>query len=423
MRSPDAWQDLTRIESEFFDLEKQVQTGKIADFRQLPPEAFAWHAWDLLPQERVFRFALPFLNQQLARARQTMPEIYASSPRAGTSQPLTTLGDWYSLPILVKDDDPEAGLVGFRGHAGRNPLSLRPTDMSGAGIVFGSGGSLGRATPTFLSLEDREREIQAWQRGHAYHGLLAGDVALYTYNTTHKGGQWMQESLLRHGVHTLLRRQEQTPSDLLELIRQHEVNVLFTVQPPLQSSQNQAKAAGINLYCLVAASLENPHFQGLLLPDKQGHQQIKFIFLGGFPIVSTAIELLTEYLAGVPVATLLGSSEAIPQACSTNPILTPGAACHHNNLHLLQAPHWVELLKQQGNRWVPVQKGETGLLVYSTWAREGTIYLRYAPGDAATLLLSEGECTCGLNSPVIADVHRVGAGEQELLLEYGCAAG
>lgn len=423
MRAPDSWSDLTRIEPSYYGLEKQVLEGDIGDFRQLSPEIFAWHAWDLLPQERLFQFVLPFLKQQLERAHQEMPEIYAAQLQAGSFLQMDSLEDWYSFPVFVKDDNPQMGLIGFRQQATKNPLSLRPQNMIGAGIAFGSGGSRGPATPTFLTLADRDREIQAWRRGHAYHGLVSGDIALYTYNTTHKGGQWMQESLLRHGVHTLLRRPEETPEHLLETIRRYRVNVLFTVQQPLHSNQSQAKAAGINLYSLVAASLENPQFQGLLLPDGQGHQQIKFVFLGGFPIVSTALDLLGEYLANVPTATLLGSSEAIPQACSTNPALTPGAACHLNNLHLLQSPHWVEVVKKHGTRWVPVEKGETGLLVYTTWAREGTIYLRYAPGDSATLLLAEGECECGLHSPVITDVHRVDSGQKELLLEYGCAAG
>jgi phenylacetate-CoA ligase len=423
MRSPDTWSDLTQIEPDYFALEKLVQNGEIADFRRIPPETFGWHAWDLLPQERLFQFVLPFLRQQVRRAAREMPEIYPALAREDTVPRLVSLEDWHSIPVLVKDDHPEAGLSGFRQAAARNPLCLRPKDMSAAGMMFGSGGSLGSPTPTFLTLADRECEIQAWRRGHAYHGLVPGDVALYTYNTTHKGGQWMQESLLHHGVHTLLRRPEETPVDLLETIRRYRVNVLFTVQQPQNASQSQAKAAGVNLYNLIAASLENPQFQGLLVPDAEGKQQIKFIFLGGFPIVSTAIELLNEYLPETPTATLLGSSEAIPQACSTNPSLTPGAACHLNHLHLLQSPHWVEVLKPEGARWVPVQKGETGLLVYTTWAREGTIYLRYAPGDSATLLLSEGECGCGLHSPVITNVHRMDTGQRELLLEYGCAAG
>jgi phenylacetate-coenzyme A ligase PaaK-like adenylate-forming protein len=71
---------------------------------------------------------------------------------------------------------------------------------------------------------------------------------------------------------------------------------------------------------------------------------------------------------------------------------------------------------------VPVQKGEQGLLVFTSWARDGTIWIRYAPGDVATLFLGEGECPCGLRSPVIDDVHRMNPAEQEDLFSAGCAA-
>jgi hypothetical protein len=210
---------------------------------------------------------------------------------------------------------------------------------------------------------------------------------------------------------------------VLENIRRYRVNILFTVQQPYQAMQLQEKAAGINLHSLVQASLEEPDLQGLLVPDDQGRKQIEFLFLGGFEIVPYALDLLDIYLGGTPTATLLGSSEAIPQACSTNPALTPGATCHHNNLHLLQGPHYIEIVKRERGAWVPVRKGEEGLLAYTSFARDGTIWIRYASGDLATLLLEEGECSCGIFTPVITNVHRQTRGDQEDLLLFGCAAG
>jgi hypothetical protein len=47
---------------------------------------------------------------------------------------------------------------------------------------------------------------------------------------------------------------------------------------------------------------------------------------------------------------------------------------------------------------VPVQKGEQGLLVYTSWARDGSIWICYAPGDLATRLLDEGECSSRLSA-------------------------
>lgn len=125
----------------------------------------------------------------------------------------------------------------------------------------------------------------------------------------------------RTSVNVCLRRPEEGPEAVLENIRNYEVNLLFTVQQPYEFLYNQEKASGINLHALVLASLENPQYHGLHLPDENGTVQVQIIFLGGFEIVPYAMELIDTYLPDTPVATLLGSSEAIPQACSTNPRL------------------------------------------------------------------------------------------------------
>jgi phenylacetate-CoA ligase len=423
MRKTSDWKKLLKIEPDFLDLERAILEGGARDYGQIPASAFSLHAWDLIPEARLFDILLPFLKQQLERARLAMPEIYASRLKDIDPGAIQGPDDWYRVPLLVKDDDPQHNLRGFRDLATAKPLVMRPKDCRTASMSFGSGGSAGLHTPTFVSLRDREREVQGWRRGHDYHGLAPGDRALYTYNTTHKGGQWMQESLWAHGVEVQLRRPEEGALQVLENLRKYEANVLFTVQQPYQAMQHQAKAAGINLHTLIMASLEHPHLHGLLIPDKEGHKQIEFVFLGGFEIVPYAMQLVENYLDGTPVATLLGSSEAIPQACSTNPVLTPGGLCHYNHLHLLQGPHYVEVLKAEGQKWVPVEKGEQGLLVYSSWARDGTLWMRYAPGDVATKQLNEGECPCGLYSPVITGVQRKDLQEREKLLVEGCAAG
>lgn len=423
MRKPESWNEVLRIERAFLALEDRIRTGAILDYRQIHPEAFAWHGWDLLSEERLFAMILPFLRSQVARASQSMPGIYAHRLGDLALGEIENLQNWHRVPVLFKDDDPQSGTPGFREEASANPTILKPDDVTVPLIVFGSGGSQGRYTPTYFSTPDRLREIHAWRRGHAYHGLVPGDTALYTYNTTHKGGQWMQESLLLHGVNVLLRRTEEDSKRVLENLRSYHANVLFTVQQPPELVQSHAKAVGINLHSLVMASLEKPEYRGILVPDSQGRKQIEFIFLGGFEIVPYALELAQEYLGDTPIATLLGSSEAIPQACSTNPSLTLGGLCHYNNLHLLQGPHYVEVVRPSGDSWVPAAKGEEGLLVYTSWARDGTLWVRYAPGDAATRLLDEGECPCGIFSPVIGGVRRANLEEQAELFITGCAAG
>jgi phenylacetate-CoA ligase len=423
MRKAEQWKNLLKVESAFLTLEDKIRAGVLAQYQQIHPEAFAWHGWDLISEERLFQMMVPFLRQQIRRARRTMPGIYGHRLDDIDPDEICTMEDWQRLPVLMKDADPEQGGSGFREAAMADPRLMKPTDLQVPVMTFLSGGTSGKASPTFVTSTDRAREIQAWRRGHAYHGLMPGDTALYTYNTTHKGGQWMQESLLLHGVTTLLRRPEEDPEAVLENLRDYGVNILFTVQQPVEVIESQTKAAGINLHTLVMASLENPQYRGLLVPDRAGNRQVDFIFLGGFEIVPYALELAQEYLGNAPVATLLGSSEAIPQACSTNPTLTPGGLCHFNNLHLLQAPHYLEVAAYQDGQWRPVRKGEEGVLLYTSWARDGTIWIRYAPGDLATKLLDENECPCGLYSPVIGSVRRANPKERADLFVSGCAAG
>jgi phenylacetate-CoA ligase len=423
MRQPEQWQQLLKIERPFLVLEDKIRAGIIQRYEQIHPEAFTWHGWDLIDQERLFFLLAPFLRQQLERARRFMPGIYGQSLRDIDPSRICSVEDWQRIPLLVKDEDSSQLDAGFRQAVLDNPCLMKPDGVKGAVIAFGSGGSMGRATPTFVTALDRAREAHAWRRGHNYHGLIPGDTVLYTYNTTHKGGQWMQESLILHGVDALLRRPEEGPEQVLRNLRDYRANALFTVQQPLDVMESQAKAAGINLHSLVMASLENPEYRGLLVPDSAGHKQVEFIFLGGFEIVPYALELAEEYLEGTPTATLLGSSEAIPQACSTNPVLTPTGRCHHNSLHLLQGPHYVEVVESKDGQWLPVEKGEEGLLVYTSFARDGTIWIRYAPGDLATWLLNEGECPCGLYSPVITNVRRANPQERAELFLTGCAAG
>ncbi len=381
------------------------------------------HGWDNVDQDRLFTMILPFLKEQLGRCKSEMPGMYAETLADIHPHSIRTQEDWYRVPLCVKDTNKENGLRGFRETVNANPRLLKPNDINSPVVTFGSGGTLGKYTPTFITVHDREREVEAFGRSIKYHGIAAGDTAISTYNLTHKGGQWIQESLVALGVNVLLRRPEEGPDKILENIRDYKANVLFTVQQPIENMDKQAKSAGINLHDLVEKSLENPQHEGILVPDKDGQRQIEFVFLGGFEIVPYALDLARNYLGDIPIATCLGSSEAIPQACSTNPALTSQAQCHHNNLHLLNGPHYIEVVKKDKDSWKPVDKGEEGYLIYTSFARDGTIWMRYWPGDVATLALKEGECSCGLFSPVITNVHRANASEQNALLFNGCAQG
>jgi phenylacetate-CoA ligase len=272
MKNLQDWSKNLIIEPKFLQVEEDVKNGRIKNYNQLDPVVFSMHGWDLISHHRLFKIMLPFLQHQLERAKSCMPELYRHSLGEIKAHEIQSEEDWYKVPVLIKDDSLELGLEGFRNIVNDSPHLLKPNDIVSAWIPFGSGGSMGKYTPTFVTLHDREREIQGWRRGHDYHGLEPGDIALFTYNTTHKRGQWMEESLLKHGVNTLIRRPEEDPSRVIENIRDYHANVLFTVQQPYTSMSKQAKAAGINLHILVMESLANPNYRGILLPDDKGSQ-------------------------------------------------------------------------------------------------------------------------------------------------------
>jgi len=61
-KSPHEWRDMLRIEPEFLAIEKEILSGSIRDYRQIPPQAFAYRGWDALPGNRLFDLLLPFLR-------------------------------------------------------------------------------------------------------------------------------------------------------------------------------------------------------------------------------------------------------------------------------------------------------------------------------------------------------------------------
>jgi phenylacetate-CoA ligase len=423
MRTQARWGEVLHAEPEFLDLEKQILSGAIKSYRDIPAHAFSMQGWEMIESERILKMAFPFLREQVARARETMPAIYGENLRSVDLSSLKSMDDWYKVPLLRKDDDPESTQRGFRGEVNKDPLVMKPKDLRAPVLPFGSGGTQGKWTPTFLTLDDRARESHGLRRMLRLWGFDVGDTVLSTYNPTHKAAQYFQEALLLSGMNVVMRRPEEDSKAVLENMKDYKVVGLLTVQQPIEHITNQAKSGGINLHSLVETSLENAQYRGVLVPDDSGRKQIQIVVLIGFDVVPYAFELQKEHLRGTPLVQGLGSSEAAPQGACTNEAVTPTALCHNNNSHLLQGPHLVEIVKRDGDRWIPVKKGEEGWIVYTSWARDGTLWIRYVAGDVGTLMLNEGECTCGLKSPVVTGVSRKNKQERQQLLVTGCASG
>lgn len=391
------------MEEEFKGFMEDFESGKFETFKDIPTHIWGCHGWEHLSEKKLHEILLPLIVKQIERAKKYM-KVYKDGFKNIDPKKIETMEDFWQIPALVKD----SGIYGkgFREKVRVNPYILLPEDITSPVMVYKSGGTKGVATPTFITRLDREIESYGFARGYRYEGMKKGDIALSTYNPTHKGGEEIKEAFLLNGMTYVPRRNNESPKDVIKIIQDYNVNVLLTVQPPLDRGDRESKGVGVDLMSLIEEGQD-------VLESK-----IKLIFLGGYRLVDEAIEWAEAF--NKPLVTLLGSSEAIPQATNTG-FGVNSRLCKYNNLHVLNGPHFIEVIKEEDGVLVPVKKGETGILVYTTVAREGTIYIRYVPGDQAKVLANYGECPCGIKSPVITDVMRIDHPED--ILTAGCVIG
>lgn len=396
-----------KIDEKFKQFKEDIADGKYSDPLSVPLDIWKSPAWELLDKKTTEEIFLHFLRHQVDRAKKSMPSIYQKAYEAKkiTGKSLNVIDDFYNIPALAKD----ASVFGLsmRDKVKANPYVMLPSDVKSGYFVFKSGGTKGVPTPTFITKLDREIESNAWTRGTKYEGMKAGDNALMTYNPTHKGGEEMKENIEKSGMACIIKRTNEDASDIIKIIKDYKINVLYTVQGPVVENDLQQKGPGVDLLKLIEVG------QDVL------EEQIKILFLGGYKLIPEAIEWSKS--ANIPLVTLLGSSEAIPQATNTAFTNIKQRTCVENNLHVLNGPHLMEVVKEESGVLVPTKKGELGILTYSTIAREGTIYIRYMPGDSARWIKDYGECACGLKSRVITDVERIDIPED--VISTGCCIG
>lgn len=390
-----------KIDDSFKTFQEEVANGKYASPLQIPINIWQNPSWELLKKEELRELLLPFLKFSFSRAIKTIPvykDVYKNK------QQIDSFEDFQSIPILVKDST--NGDIGYREKILTNPYILLPNDIKTNYQVYKSGGTKGVATPTFITPLDREIESAALARLFKHAGFKEGDRILSTYNSTHKGGEEIKEAILKLYATFIPRRSTDSAEDLIKTIEQYNINAIITTQGPVSDGDTVAKGGGTSFLSLVEA----------------GHdvieKHVEKIALAGYNVIDDVINWSQAFKK--PVASFLGSSEAIPQGGSVS---SPGSTktCQFNNLHLFNGPHYVEVVKEEDNVIVPAKKGEKGLLVYTTIAREGTIYIRYAPGDEATVIKDESECECGLKSKVISNINRIDNPND--IISTGCCVG
>lgn len=389
------------VDEQFKAFREDVHNGKYSSPLQIPIEIWQNPSWELLKKGEFEELILPFLRFSIDRAIKKMPvykNAYKNAPK------INSFDDFSAVPILVKDSTTNG--VGFREKILTDPYILLPDDIGASYQVYKSGGTKGDATPTFITPLDREIESAGLARVLKYAGFGEGDKILCTYNPTHKGGEELKEAILRIGATYIPRRSTDSAEDVIKTIKQYKVNALITSQGPLSEGDRVAKGGGTSFLSLVESGhdiIEN---------------NIEKIALAGYNVIDEVINWSQAFKK--PIASFLGSSEAIPQGGNiSSPISTK--ACQFNALHLFNGPHYVEVVKEEDNVIIPAKKGEKGLLVYTTIAREGTVYIRYAPGDEATTIKNESECECGLKSKVIANISRIDSPND--IISAGCCIG
>jgi phenylacetate-coenzyme A ligase PaaK-like adenylate-forming protein len=384
---------------DFWDFDGKTAAGGKMDPKGVSPAVWAARDWEKLGRKKTEEKLLPFLKFQVERAVKTMPEIYGAYRERKIS--VSEFRDLNELPALVKDTAHHT--VGFREKIKKNPYALLPNDLKNPFSIYKSGGTRGVATPTFITDWDGEVESNGLKKCFEYMQLTSKDIILNSYNPTHKGGHCITEAALKLGAKVVPRRTSDSAREVIQTIDQYGVTVLAAVQGPLSENDETKKGGGTDFISLVEAGQD-------VLEEK-----IKTLFITGYTLIPEVIAWAEAH--GKKLATTLGSSEAIPQATST----IPGRLCKYNNLHLINGPHYVEIVKQESGQLIPVKKGETGILVYTTIAREGTIYLRYAPGDSAKLVHNAGECDCGIKTPIISEIRRIDIPEDTIAA--GCCIG
>lgn len=383
----------------FETLIQEIEGKEKLDPRILTKEVWASKDWEKLKQTELREIITPFLRFQIDRALKNMPEIYGEYKNKKVE--FKEFKDLQTLPALVKDTANHS--VGFRDKIIQTPYVMLPKDIDVAISIYKSGGSRGIPTPTFITEWDKEIETETVKKIYEYMGITKKDVFLNSYNPTHKGGLWNSLGALKTGAKVLTRRTTDSATEIIETIRQYKVTTLATVQGPLTEGDKTKKGGGIDFINLIEAG------------EDVLEEYIKTLIITGYELIPEVISWSEVH--GKKLANALGSSEAIPQATST----IPGKLCKYNNLHVIYGPHYVEIVKQDSGQLVPVKRGESGILLYTTIAREGTIYIRYAPGDSAKLVHYENECDCGIKTPIISEIRRIDIPEDTIAA--GCCIG
>jgi phenylacetate-CoA ligase len=377
----------------------------------VPSAVFSLPDWNNLTRAEGEQLMLPYIRKNIDRAMRTMPDVYASYARLGiTGDSIKTIEDFWNLPVLPKD--PSSGTnLSLRNKFEKNPRVLLPSDLSGAVDAYFSGGTKGKPAPTWVTEHDLDVESTAFSRAMVTGGIKPSSTIINCYNPSHKGGEEVHRALKRLGCTYINVKTTDKAPEILGYIQDYKDKnperelVFIGAQPPINDGDKLHKGGGRTLLDIVntdAATFED---------------NVDVVLLGGFRIIPE-VERWAQ-ASGKPVFTIYGATEILPAFLGTarGP---ENRLCTYNNLHVMHGPHYAELLKNNGGRWIPAEPGEQGIVAFTSVFREGTLYHRYIIGDQAVLKHPEGACPCGVKSEIWSDIKRID--NLADLIKSGCCA-
>jgi phenylacetate-CoA ligase len=360
--------------------------------------------WDFMPADDRDRILAGMFRHTLTRAQTHMP-IYQSSDAFKKIKPadFATMADLLELPFLSKD-----GENGFRAKVFTKPELLRPTDITATLTPYLSGGTgideetEGKATPTWISENDLDLESRAL----AFRCFLPGGFNTETkimniYNLAHKGGEEIRRAVSVHiGVHTNIpRRPEENIHLVLANIKKYRINTIAAVPASPTTRSGAPKGGAVSFQSIYS---ESPKIFGTKYETgEEGEGLVDTAFVTGFALTKEIIKIAERN--GMRLFTTWGASEAIPGATST--VIGPEERlCKYNSQHLTYGPHMLTVVDVKGDKPRFCRPGEEGLLLVTTIAREGTIFVNYMIGDKAKI--EAEQCPCGRTTPIISGIRR-----------------
>src|SRR3989344_6284673 len=151
------------LDEEFKRVIEEIQAGRYKTPLEMPEKVWHSKGWELIGKKKFEELMLPFLDWQIQRAREKMPEIYKKAYVDKGIKKIQSISDFWELPALIKDS--KNGMAGIRHKVRENPKVMLPRDIGAACFVYKSGGTRGVPTPTFITIKDREIESWAFARG------------------------------------------------------------------------------------------------------------------------------------------------------------------------------------------------------------------------------------------------------------------